>query len=160
MVKVYDQKDGLTLNRVLDYIQADREASYKSVCAHCRAKVPYDPYKRRHIRVKGVKITCHAQHLRDRPEPREFLDNLHLQENYIDRFDFKQIYQLPAHKSALLAQAYGMGADKIGKLDPSYVHHAMSSNVDPKVCDACQGATKINGETCWHCEGEGIDPTK
>jgi hypothetical protein len=27
-------------------------------------------------------------------------------------------------------------------------------------CDACMGVGNINGEECWHCFGEGIDPTK
>lgn len=27
-------------------------------------------------------------------------------------------------------------------------------------CDACHGSGKYNGEECWHCLGEGDDPTK
>jgi hypothetical protein len=27
-------------------------------------------------------------------------------------------------------------------------------------CDVCYGHGTHKGETCWHCEGEGIDPSK
>ncbi|MGD9670210.1 MAG: hypothetical protein AB7U75_14430 [Hyphomicrobiaceae bacterium] len=31
---------------------------------------------------------------------------------------------------------------------------------DPDACEVCNGSGKLNGEECWHCEGEGLDPTK
>lgn len=30
----------------------------------------------------------------------------------------------------------------------------------PHACDACRGTGSFNGEECWHCHGEGDDPTK
>lgn len=30
----------------------------------------------------------------------------------------------------------------------------------PNACDACRGSGVFNGEECWHCDGEGDDPTK
>lgn len=27
-------------------------------------------------------------------------------------------------------------------------------------CDVCFGSGKFKDEVCWHCEGEGIDPSK
>jgi len=55
------------------------------------------------------------------------------------------------HKMAS-ANAYDMNLHKgweiLGDLKPE------------EVCDACSGTGTFNGETCWHCEGEQIDPTK
>jgi len=31
---------------------------------------------------------------------------------------------------------------------------------DPDACEVCKGSGKLNGEECWHCEGEGLDPTR
>lgn len=31
---------------------------------------------------------------------------------------------------------------------------------DPDACEVCKGAGYLNGDECWHCEGEGIDPTR
>lgn len=33
----------------------------------------------------------------------------------------------------------------------------------PDICDACLGTGKFpqgSKQTCWHCDGEGLDPTK
>lgn len=35
-----------------------------------------------------------------------------------------------------------------------------SYTMPENACDACHGSGKFNGEECWHCLGEGDDPTK
>lgn len=32
------------------------------------------------------------------------------------------------------------------------------TRVDSLACEACHGVGTINGEVCWHCEGEKLDP--
>lgn len=39
-------------------------------------------------------------------------------------------------------------------------HDDAKKVVDPMACDACQGCGTIDFEDCWHCFGEGVDPTK
>lgn len=34
------------------------------------------------------------------------------------------------------------------------------SKIPKDACDACHGEGTIDGEICWHCEGEQTDPTK
>jgi hypothetical protein len=164
---VVNQKDGLTLNRVLEYLRADREAAYRHVCAHCRAKVPYDEAARRHIRA-GVKITCHAQRLRERPSPEQFISSLHTTDLWHKKWPGPvgdllrgvSRYSLPQHTHMLAHPDLSKGLSNSAKESFLRAAYGGLEKLDPMACDACQGKTTINGETCWHCEGEGIDPTK
>lgn len=36
----------------------------------------------------------------------------------------------------------------------------MTNTVPDNACDACHGSGVFGGEECWHCHGEGDDPTK
>lgn len=163
---VINDKDGLTLNRVLEYMKADREAAYRHVCAHCRAKVPYDEAKRRHIRA-GEKIVCHAQRLRERPTPEAFLASLHQTDLWHKKLphtekmkSFTTPYFMPRRSAVLAHPDLATSLRQSQKEEFLMAAYSGLQKANPKVCDACQGKTTINGEECWHCEGEGIDPTK
>ncbi len=139
---VYHRVNGLSLDSVLEYIQADREASYRYVCRLCQNKVPYDVAKRRHVQA-GRMMGCHAQKLRDRPSPRTFLDSLDRPPASPD-VSVQMRILINAQEEVLIFGGGGGG-----------------SSIDySKVCDACHGRLKINGEECWLCHGEGIDPSK
>lgn len=54
-----------------------------------------------------------------------------------------------------IAGGGGGGASQNG------VAWAGSRSLKPDItCDACHGTGTVGDEDCWHCMGEGVDPTK
>jgi hypothetical protein len=134
-----------TIPRIIQYLNAERQACMKTVCKHCRGNVPYNYRSKRHD--DGVReMCCHAQLMRDRPDVSELLQrDLNMGNRDTINNMFKKQYSVAQH----------------AKLMGSLVHaHYSDDPYGTVACDACNGEGKIGSEECWHCSGDGIDPTK
>lgn len=80
---------------------------------------------------------------------------------------FREMYQMSPRIHDDMIDSFKVSYSATGRLrtsvPSSVTQYSITSEMmaaDPDACEVCKGSGNLNGEECWHCEGEGLDPTR